>query len=614
MENKFYTDGLERLVKEKSDEFRMYPSRRVWHSIYNDRHPSRRWPSVAISMILIFVLLLVGYLNTSDTDISNNTQLAGNPVTIPSEATSSVYNGTKRWKTAERKAYTTTYGDDEQAPTANAGSEDAAATTFIALGPPAYSVTDEAMTPSTSNEITSFNQGNNNSNYFTTGIDAAASGNISNKNEITVRNNPAAPGQRNNSNPLIASGKPGNANNTGVNGNTTSINPAAALNNNTRAIATAQPTPSSAAGFNKPSAGNNRVRGNNANDANLATTGTSRNNTRRRTTAASRTAANGKTTNDNSEDLAITADPSKKANTTSALHSNLKNTGNDKADDKKTTEKNAAALTASVKTGLSEEEKSWIDDFVLHNKPLRKKWKDVVSMEFYAAPSLSYRSMSSNVKKPSASAFANNDISDYSRHKPGIGLEAGVGVAYAFAKRLRFKAGVQFNYTNFGIKAGETSHPSLVSLLLNDPRTGYAYSSSRTTSLSNGIYEEGQPVTLKNKTYQVSVPLGLAVKLAGNKKMEWFAGATIQPSYVFGGDAYLLSSDLKNYVNEPQAIRRWNFNTGIETYVNYKVGKTTSFQAGPQFRYQLQSTFKSDFTTSEKLYNIGLKIGLVKNF
>ena len=66
MDRKFYNDNIEHLLKEKSDEFRMYPSKRVWHSIYNDLHPGRKWPSIAVGMLLIIALLLIGYLNTND--------------------------------------------------------------------------------------------------------------------------------------------------------------------------------------------------------------------------------------------------------------------------------------------------------------------------------------------------------------------------------------------------------------------------------------------------------------------------------------------------------------------------------------------------------------------
>ena len=43
MEKEFYTDDrFEQLIKERADQFSMYPSKRVWHSIYNNLHPSRR--------------------------------------------------------------------------------------------------------------------------------------------------------------------------------------------------------------------------------------------------------------------------------------------------------------------------------------------------------------------------------------------------------------------------------------------------------------------------------------------------------------------------------------------------------------------------------------------
>src|SRR6187551_755412 len=79
MEKEFYTDEFEQLIKEKADQFRMYPSKRVWHSIYNNLHPSRRWPSVVMSLLLLTSLSLIGYLNTGDNTINrqiNSSSLA----------------------------------------------------------------------------------------------------------------------------------------------------------------------------------------------------------------------------------------------------------------------------------------------------------------------------------------------------------------------------------------------------------------------------------------------------------------------------------------------------------------------------------------------------------
>jgi hypothetical protein len=73
MDRNFHSDDFERLLREKSDEFRMYPSKRIWHSIYNNIHPGRKWPSVAMSIMLVTALLLTGYLNTKNTNLYTGT-------------------------------------------------------------------------------------------------------------------------------------------------------------------------------------------------------------------------------------------------------------------------------------------------------------------------------------------------------------------------------------------------------------------------------------------------------------------------------------------------------------------------------------------------------------
>src|ERR1017187_5399249 len=64
MERRFSMIDFEQSLKEHADEFKMIPSKRVWHGIYNDMHPGRRWPSVTMSLLLIFTLVFIGYLNT----------------------------------------------------------------------------------------------------------------------------------------------------------------------------------------------------------------------------------------------------------------------------------------------------------------------------------------------------------------------------------------------------------------------------------------------------------------------------------------------------------------------------------------------------------------------
>lgn len=82
MERNFYRDEFEEILKENADQFKMSPSKKVWHGIYNDIHPGTRWPSIAIGLLLVFTLVLVGHLNTqqsqhhgvtvAQTDITEN--------------------------------------------------------------------------------------------------------------------------------------------------------------------------------------------------------------------------------------------------------------------------------------------------------------------------------------------------------------------------------------------------------------------------------------------------------------------------------------------------------------------------------------------------------------
>ena len=66
MDRNLDIDNFELLLRERSDEFKMYPTKRIWHSIYNNIHPGRKWPSIAMSITLIAILLLFGYLNTNN--------------------------------------------------------------------------------------------------------------------------------------------------------------------------------------------------------------------------------------------------------------------------------------------------------------------------------------------------------------------------------------------------------------------------------------------------------------------------------------------------------------------------------------------------------------------
>lgn len=521
MENEFYTDEFEQLIKEKADQFRMYPSKRVWHSIYNNLHPSRRWPSVVMSLLLITSLMLIGHLNTSDNTITRQI----NPA-----------------------AFTEVPGGITQAQNTNAKKQNQAYIKTPHQSPDRYhNAFEDVLTDETDFSAYTVVK-NNRPNYYYTATNAA---------EVKITTDKTL--AENNGKDLIQSmdtyiksnqifadivvthkkNKPGTSRTTTKNTNRDELSdadPEAGMN----MASTTQPAPV------KPV-----------------------------------------TTNTNKTDI-----------------------GNLTEGDKKI---NPEIITVNDQHALTNEEKAWIENFALQNKPAGSKWKGRLAYQFYATPAVNYRKLSTN-SKGSVTPFANSDINNSISQKPGFGFEAGGGLTYSYAKNLLLKAGIQFNYTNYNIDADQTNHPILTTILLNDPYTGYSYSAARTSTTSNAFNAAAlQPITLHNRTYQVSLPVGLAYKLSSQNNVEWFAGASVQPTYVFGGKAHLISSDLKSYVSDPSTIRPWNLNLGFETYMNFKLGGY-SLQVGPQVRYQIFSTYRKDVALIEKPYAVGLKLGLTKGF
>lgn len=528
IENEFYEDEFEQLLKEKADQFSMYPSKRVWHSIYNNLHPGRRWPSVVISLVLISSLMLIGYLNTGKNSITN--QINNNSISsisytknsqiIASQNTSPKNQGTTEPATKQKPVqnYNNAFQDVITHET------DFYTYTVVKSNRPVY--LKEQATNSEINTVTG----------TILPEDNIGSASIAEAQDI-VQSLDA----------YIRSGK-----------------------------------------IFSDIAANNRKHKNGASPA------------ADKSSVVDINAANG-------SDITV-ADI---APTSNMPEVNAAGTDETKGLDNKATI--ADISKAAGNKNKATEDKAWLENYALQNKPASKKWKDRLGYQFYVTPAVNYRKLTTKTKY-SATPFAEGDINNSISQKPGLGIEAGAGLTYAVAKKLQLKAGIQFNYTSYNIDADQNNHPVVTNILLNDPASGVSYSSARTTNISNVYYSTSQtPVKLHNRTYQVSVPVGFAYKLSSQNNVDWFAGATAQPSYVFGGKAHIISSDLKSYVSEPSSIRNWNLNLGFETYMNFKVG-AYHLQVGPQVRYQVNSTYSKNVALVEKPYAIGLKFGLTKGF
>ncbi|TCJ14272.1 hypothetical protein EPD60_09735 [Flaviaesturariibacter flavus] len=238
-----------------------------------------------------------------------------------------------------------------------------------------------------------------------------------------------------------------------------------------------------------------------------------------------------------------------------------------------------------------------------------------MSLQFFFTPTVSYRSLSENkdytssvprnAVDPNAAALYN--INDVVTHKPNIGVELGLSAKVPVSRIVRLQGGVQFNMSRYDVQAFNNAQPQ--------PATMAFIGGGVQTSQTNYTNFEGtsaQKDWLQNMYLQVSAPIGIELKLAGNENTQFGIAGTVQPTYIISDRVYMLSTDYKSYAEVPWLIRRWNLNTAFSTYVGYSTGKL-NWQIGPQVRYQLFSSFVSKYPVKENLFDFGLRVGVSLN-
>jgi len=224
-------------------------------------------------------------------------------------------------------------------------------------------------------------------------------------------------------------------------------------------------------------------------------------------------------------------------------------------------------------------------------RPRTKK----LGWQFYFTPTLSYRNVN------------DNKINDIVPHKPAFGFELGTAAKYPISKNTKLRAGVQFNVNRYEIKTWDSYAQFATIKLVDGNKVGYVTKITNYNNLSGY-----QTNWLQNFFLQVSTPIGVEVKLSGDEKVQFGMASTVQPTYLLGDKAYLISADYKNYIEEPNLVRRWNVNTSLETFVAYSTGHL-NWQVGPQVRYQVLSSYLKKYPIKEHLFDFGFKIGISAN-
>lgn len=503
MENDFYRDEFEQMLRDTTEDFRMYPSRKVWHSIYNDLHPDRKWPSFAACLLLLTAILYIGVSNNNYISRTTQPLISSNP-SFSLQAT---------WPVSKQMTVATNHEIEMVASTAQ-----------------------ESKQP------------------YLSGIKEGVPGKYLSYNQLAIK--------------ILA---------TSTTGETVVAND---LSNSSIGIA------SKPAELDKE-------------------TFTSLEKTFERSTipvvndiiTLSKDEQNGVATNRKVGD----ADGKEWDKLASSISSELPITPK-------------IELTASQQESgrsLSFTEKAWIEDFAFHNLRNAGKWKTNLSFQYYITPSIGYRHLNKNNDfEPVNGALIRTNDNDEVTQQPAPNFEAGAVMILGINKRLKIKSGLQFNLTNYNTYAHGLQHPTQTTVPMNDPRSGYLRHEYYNTTYGNAL---GSNLTkLNNQTLQLSLPIGIDYRVAGNDKIKWYMGAGIQASKIMSGKAYLISSDNKNFVQDDAMLRKWNASVNVETFVSIKTPSGIDINVGPQLRYQLLSTYNKRYSYTEKLYNVGIKIGITR--
>ncbi len=78
MENRFNNSDFEQFVKQSADQYRMFPSEKVWNGIHNTLHTRRRWYGIGVALLLLTTATVtwIMFINPS----SKQEQLANTPI------------------------------------------------------------------------------------------------------------------------------------------------------------------------------------------------------------------------------------------------------------------------------------------------------------------------------------------------------------------------------------------------------------------------------------------------------------------------------------------------------------------------------------------------------
>jgi hypothetical protein len=273
-----------------------------------------------------------------------------------------------------------------------------------------------------------------------------------------------------------------------------------------------------------------------------------------------------------------------------------------------------SASTMAIGEATDYSRVNWLHDYAMYTLPPVPAMGRLF-LQYVFTPTINYRSLSGsdfNASKELAGQTTTvhpANVQKWVDNSPSLGFEFGGNLLYRVTRNLTVRGGLQFNFSRYRILA-YASKAQQGGTTYNSP---YAYARYLDSAALSGTSNTGDmtPANLYNNYYQLSAPIGFELRVLGNERLQFNLGATIQPSYLLNTNAYMLTSDYTSYAKSPSLLRRWNVSGALEAFLSYQAGPIR-WQIGPEFRYQLLSTYNSGYPISENLKGYGIKIGITK--
>jgi hypothetical protein len=227
--------------------------------------------------------------------------------------------------------------------------------------------------------------------------------------------------------------------------------------------------------------------------------------------------------------------------------------------------------------------------------------------QLYLSPTVSYRKLSGEGMKyfNGFIAASSPDVNHSVTHKPSIGFEIGTALTFSTGRNFRLKSGLQVNVNQYDVQAFYFT-PEVAPMT----RGGIGHSEINVISRYRN-FDGFSKTWLRNKHIMMSVPLGAEMTVFGSDKVKFNIAGTLQPTFVLNNQAYMISTNMKNYAQEPSLYRKFNLAAGAEAYLSIKAG-SYRWMIGPQFRYQIFSSHKDVYPITEHLFDYGFKIGITR--